>query len=82
MKYAELGAKEDIAHLPKQNNAFAEKLMTELDKAGVKYQARVEGTTTIAVNKADKPKLDSIKNELVKALNPEKQNISTPKHKR
>lgn len=51
----------------------------ELDKAGIKYQAKIEGTTTISVNKADKPKLDSIKNELVKALNPEKQNI-TPKH--
>ena len=79
VKYAELGASEDIAHLPKQNNTFAAKLMAELDKAGIKYQAKIEGTTTISVNKADKPKLDSIKNELVKALNPEKQNI-TPKH--
>ena len=72
VKYAELGGKDDIAHLPKQNNKFAEKLMGELDKAGVKYQAKIEGMTTISVNKADKAKLDSIKSELVKKLNPEK----------
>lgn len=72
VKYAELGSKDDIAHLAKQNNAFAEKLMSELDKAGVKYQAKIEDTTTISVNKADKAKLDSIKSELVKKLNPEK----------
>ena len=56
--------------------------MAELDKAGVKYQAKVEGTTTISVNKSDMPKLTDIKNELVKALNPEKQANSAPKHKR
>lgn len=71
VKYAELGDKDSIAHLPKQNNKFAEKLMTELDKAGVKYQAKVEGTTTISVNKADMPKVTDIKNQLVKTLNPE-----------
>lgn len=72
VKYAELGGKDDIAHLPKQNNKFAEKIMGELDKAGVKYQAKIEGMTTISVNKADKAKLDSIKEKLVKELNPEK----------
>lgn len=66
VKYAELGSKDDIAHLAKQNNAFSEKLMSDLDKAGVKYQAKIEDTTTISVNKADKAKLDSIKSELVK----------------
>lgn len=35
-------------------------------------QAKIEGMTTISVNKADKAKLDSIKSELVKKLNPEK----------
>ena len=82
VKYAELGDKDSIAHLPKQNNKFAEKLMTELDKAGVKYQAKVEGTTTISVNKADMPKVTDIKNQLVKTLNPEKQTNSAPKYKR
>ena len=82
VKYAELGDKDSIAHLPKQNNKFAEKLMTELDKAGVKYQAKVDGTTTISVNKADMPKVTDIKNQLVKTLNPEKQTNSAPKYKR
>lgn len=82
VKYAELGDKGSIAHLPRQNNKFADSLMTELDKAGIKYQAKVEGTTTISVNKADMPKVTDIKNQLVKNLNPEKQTNSAPKHKR
>lgn len=75
VKYAELGDKSEIAALPKQNNKYAEKLMNELDKAGVKYQARIGSNsgTTISVNAADKPKLDSIHKELQKALNPEKE---------
>ena len=75
VKYAELGEKSEIAALPKQNNKYAEKLMNELDKAGVKYQARIGSNsgTTISVNAADKPKLDSIHKELQKALNPEKE---------
>ena len=82
VKYAELGNKEDISQLSKQNNQFAKKLMSELDKAGVKYQARIADTTTISVNKADKPRLDAIKQALVKALNPEsqKQENKPPKH--
>ena len=83
VKYAELGDKNDIAHLPKQNNKFAASLMAELDKAGIKYQARVEDMTSISVNKADMPRVTDIKSELVKTLNPEKQqNNTTPKHKR
>lgn len=82
VKYAELGDKNDIAHLPKQNNKFAASLMAELDKAGIKYQARVEDMTSISVNKADMPRVTDIKNELVKTLNPEKQTNSAPKHKR
>lgn len=74
VKYAELGDKSEIAALPKQNNKYAEKLMNELDKAGVVYQARIgsKSGTTISVNAADKPRLDSIHKELQKALNPEK----------
>lgn len=90
VKYAELGDKNDIAHLAKQSNTFAASLMGELDKAGVKYQAKIADTTTISVNKADKAKLDSIKEKLVKELNPEKktenktekQDKPAPKHKR
>ena len=82
VKYAELGDKNDIAHLPKQNNRFAASLMAELDKAGIKYQARVEDMTSISVHKSDMPRVSDIKNELVKTLNPEKQTNSAPKHKR
>ena len=82
VKYAELGDKDSIAHLLRQNNKFADSLMAELDKAGIKYQAKVEGTTTISVNKADMPRVTDIKNQLVKTLNSEKQTNSAPKHKR
>ncbi len=86
VKYAELGDKSEIAALPKQNNKYAEKLMNELDKAGVKYQARIGSNsgTTISVNAADKPKLDNIHKELQKALNPEqpKQESKPPKRSR
>ena len=86
VKYAELGDKSEIAALPKQNNKYAEKLMNELDKAGVVYQARIGSNsgTTISVNAADKPKLDNIHKELQKALNPEqpKQENKPQKHGR
>ena len=86
VKYAELGDKSEIAALPKQNNKYAEKLMSELDKAGVVYQARIGSNsgTTISVNAADKPRLDSIHKELQKTLNPEqpKQENKPPKHGR
>ena len=77
VKYAELGDKNagEIAATPKLNNVFAEKLMGELDKAGVTYQARIGSNTgtVISVNAADKPRLDEIHQTLVKALNPEKE---------
>ena len=75
VKYAELGDKSEIASTPKLNSKFAEKLMGELDKAGVTYQARIGSNTgtVISVNAADKQKLDTIKENLVKALNPEKE---------
>lgn len=77
VKYAELGDKSQIASLPRQNNTYAEKLMNELDKAGVVYQARI-GTnsgTTISVNAADKPRLDSINKALTAKLNPEQPKV-------
>ncbi len=84
VKYAELGDKSQIASLPRQNNKYAEKLMAELDKAGVTYQARIGSNsgTTISVNAADKPRLDSINKALQAALNPEqpKQENKPPKH--
>lgn len=84
VKYAELGDKSQIASLPRQNNGYAEKLMNELDKMGITYQARISSNsgTTISVNAADKPKLDSINKALKATLNPEqpKDENKPPKH--
>ena len=79
VKYAELGDKSEIAATSHLNNKFAEKLMADLDKAGVKYQARIGANTgtVISVNTADKQKLDNIHKDLVKALNPEKEKSKT-----
>lgn len=73
VKFAELGDKSQIASLPRQNSKYAEKLMAELDKAGVTYQARIGSNsgTTISVNAADKPRLDSINKSLQAVLNPQ-----------
>ena len=77
VKYAELGDKNagEIAATSKLNNVFAEKLMTELDKAGITYQARIGSNTgtIISVNTADKPRLDEIQKALVAVLNPPKE---------
>lgn len=84
VKYAELGDKSQIASLPRQNNGYAEKLMNELDKMGITYQARISSNsgTTISVNAADKPKLDSINKALKATLNPEQPKVENkpPKH--
>ena len=84
VKYAELGDKSQIASLPRQNNGYAEKLMNELDKMGITYQARISSNsgTTISVNAADKPKLDSINKALTAKLNPEQPKVENkpPKH--
>ena len=84
VKFAELGDKSQIASLPRQNNKYAEKLMAELDKAGVTYQARIGSNsgTTISVNAADKPRLDSINKALQEALNPKQPKVENkpPKH--
>ncbi len=77
VKYAELGDKNagEIAATSKLNNVFAEKLMTELDKAGITYQARIGSNTgtIVSVNTADKPCLDEIQKALVAVLNPPKE---------
>ncbi len=79
VKYAELGDKSQIASLPRQNNGYAEKLMNELDKMGITYQARISSNsgTKISVNAADKPKLDSINKALKATLNPEQPKAET-----
>lgn len=77
VKYDELGDRNagEIAATSKLNNVFAEKLMSELDKAGITYQARIGSNTgtIISVNVADKPRLDEVQKALVAALNPPKE---------
>ena len=53
--------------------------MNELDKMGITYQARISSnsSTTISVNAADKPKLDSINKALKATLNPEQPKAET-----
>ncbi len=81
VKYAELGDKSEIVSTPKLNNNFAKDLMAQLDKAGITYQARIGSNsgTVISVNAADKPRLDKVHKNLVKALNPEKEKQAAPK---
>lgn len=75
VKYAELGDKSEIASTPRLNSNFAEKLMGELDKAGITYQARIGSNTgtVISVNKADKLQLDEVQKTLNAALDPPKE---------
>lgn len=72
-KFAELGDKDNIKQSGRLNNKFAEALMSKLDAAGIQYHAKISETTTISVKGEDKLALDSIRKELVKELNPQKQ---------
>lgn len=73
VKFAELGEKEKVVTLPyKFNNSFAQKLMEQLDKSGIKYQAKISDTTAISVNVADKDAALKIKTDLKAALAPQK----------
>ncbi len=73
VKFAELGDKADIKSISALNNKFAEKLMAELDKQGIAYNAKIAETTTISVKAADKETLDNIQKELKATLNPPNQ---------
>ena len=78
VKFAELG--EDKANIGgDMNNKFAEKLMTELEKRGIPYHAKIDkdGTTTLTVKSSDKEAAESTRKELKEILNPPK-----PKHNR
>lgn len=74
VKFAELG--EDTAKIGggDMNNKFAEKLMTELEKRGIPYHAKIDkyGTTTLTVKSSDKEAAESARKELKEILNPPK----------
>ena len=85
-KYESLGNKDkgEITELRNQNNAYAEKLMTKLDAAKIPYHARIgsKSGTTISVNIANKPMLDTLNKQLKEQLAPPQKNATTPKHGR
>ncbi|MDE7400192.1 MAG: hypothetical protein K2N06_11785 [Oscillospiraceae bacterium] len=67
VKYVELGENPVSSSL--LHNKFADKLMEELDKAGIKYQAKCAKETVISVATADKQSFDTIKKDLTNSLN-------------
>lgn len=64
VKFSELGEKSEIAFKNSMNNQFAAKLMDELDKNRIPYSAKITGTTTLSVKKADKAAVDKIEKDL------------------
>lgn len=75
VKFSELGDKEDTSSLFRQNNAFAEKLMNELDSKGIPYHAKIipdtvkadvkiAGNTTVSFKTADKAAIENIRKSI------------------
>lgn len=67
VKFEELG--ENPAKSAALHPKFADKLMEQLDKAGIPYQAKCAERTIISVAAENKPKFDTIKKELTDKLN-------------
>lgn len=76
VKFAELGeGTSKIGGGGDLNNKFAEKLMTELEKRGIPYHAKIDksnGITTLTVKSSDKEAAESARKELKEILNPPK----------
>ena len=88
VKFSELKNSDDdtITNHQSLNNKFAKRVIAELDKAGVKYSAKIDGTTSIAVNTADEPRYkeasDAVKKSISEEKDKEKNNEPVPpKHK-
>lgn len=67
VKYAELG--ENPVTSKPLHPKFADKLMAQLDKAGIVYQAKCAETVVISVKAADKQTFDAAQKELTAKLN-------------
>lgn len=80
VKYEELG--ENPAKSTPLTNNFADKLMSELDKAKIPYQAKCAERTVISVAAADKQSFDAVKKALTDKLNgkDKPQKTQTEKH--
>lgn len=89
VKFSELKNSDDdtITNHQNLNNKFAKRVIAELDKAGVKYSAKIDGTTSIAVNSADEPRYkeasDAVKKSISEEKDKDKKNNEPvpPKHK-
>lgn len=89
VKFSELKTSDDdtITNHQSLNNKFAKRVIAELDKAGVKYSAKIDGTTSIAVNTADEPRYkeasDAVKKLISEEKDKDKKNNEPvpPKHK-
>lgn len=70
---SELGTKGEVSSKYGMNNAFAAKLMAELDKQNIPYSARVApDATTLSVKNADRAAVDKVQKALAEALTAEK----------
>lgn len=67
VKYEELG--ENPVKSAALHPKFADKLMAQLDKAGIPYQAKCAERTVISVAAENKPKFEAVKKELTDKLN-------------
>ncbi len=86
VKLSELGGKGEVSSKYGMNNTFAKKLMTELEKKGIAYSARVTETTALSVKNTDRAAVDKVQKDLSAVLKaaqkPEKQTQSKPKKAR
>ncbi len=73
IRFGELGDKENVAQYFNQNNSFAEKLMDVLDAEGIEYNAKITGTTTLAIKSEDKERVDKFKNDISEAFKNERE---------
>lgn len=71
VKLSELGEKADVSTKYDMNSVFAAKLMSELEKNGITYSAKVSGKTAISVRNSDKAAFDKISSDLNAALKKE-----------
>ncbi len=74
VKFSELGEETSNIGGGDLNNRFAEKLMAELEKRGIPYNAKIDkdGTTRLTVKSSDKETAEGIRKELKEILNPPK----------
>lgn len=71
VKLSELGEKADVSTKYDMNSVFAAKLMTELEKNGITYSAKVSEKTAISVRKTDKAAFEKISSDLNTSLKKE-----------